>query len=171
MPPAAPSRGRIGNRVERPDSRPEAARKAASAGNETHDELRPLGIDIEAAPFVALAAIASLALATAAWLRPRTTELLALVAAAMVVFAAAGVHEVFHQADEARTGLAVLVACIAALHLAAAALAATMIRDARRLHGPGMHRLVAVHVLAVAERHLAERVRPVKLLVVVEAVE
>jgi hypothetical protein len=69
---------------------------------------------------------------TAAWLRPRTIGLLALVAVAMVVFAAVDVREVFHQADEARTGLAVLAACIAAVHLAAAALAAIMIRDARR---------------------------------------
>jgi hypothetical protein len=35
------------------------------------DELRPLGIDIEAVPFVALAAVASVGLAVEAWLRPR----------------------------------------------------------------------------------------------------
>jgi hypothetical protein len=105
-------------------------RAAEGAGSESNGEVKPLGIDIEAAPFVALAAIASLALAAAAWLRPRTIAVLALVAMAMVGFAALDVREVFHQADEGRTGLAVLAACIAALHLAAAALAAAMIRAA-----------------------------------------
>jgi hypothetical protein len=95
-------------------------------------ELTPLGIDIEAAPFVALAAIASLALAIATWLRPRTVPLLGLVALAMLVFAALDIQEVVHQSHEARTGLAILAACVAALHLIAAALATVMIRDARR---------------------------------------
>jgi hypothetical protein len=112
-------------------------RAAEGAGeprrNETHsEELKPLGIDIESAPFVALAALASLALALAAWLRPRATGLLALVAVAMVVFAALDVREVFHQADEDRAGLAVLAAFIAVLHFGAAVVAAVMISHARR---------------------------------------
>src|SRR5436190_17260826 len=50
--------------------------------------------------------------------------------------------------------------------------------NAERLHGaelsvsgPVVHRLVAVHVLAVAQSHLAEGVPSVQTLVVVEAVE
>jgi hypothetical protein len=91
-------------------------------------ELRPLSIDVEAAPFVALAAVASIALALAAWLRPRATALLALVAAAMLAFAVLDVREVFHQVDENRTGLAMLAGAVAALHAGAAAVAGRMTR-------------------------------------------
>jgi hypothetical protein len=102
------------------------------SGEGARAELRPLGIDIEAAPFVALAAAGSLALALGAWLRPRWALLLLAVAAAMIVFGALDVREVFHQHDEGRTGLAVLAGCVALLHLAAAAVAALMGRAARR---------------------------------------
>jgi hypothetical protein len=102
------------------------------AGKETHPELKPLGIDIEAAPFVALAAAASLLLALGAWLRPRWLLLLALIATAMLVFAALDLREVFHQSDESRTGLAVLAGFVALLHLTAAGVALTMCRGARR---------------------------------------
>jgi O-antigen ligase len=95
-------------------------------------ELKPLGVDIEAAPFVALAVLASLGLAAAAWLRPRWLLLLLVVAATMLAFAALDVREIFHQQDESRTGLAVLAAAIAALHLAAATVAGLMSREARR---------------------------------------
>jgi hypothetical protein len=96
--------------------------------HETHAELKPFGLDVESAPFVALAAVASLGLAAAAWLRPRSIPLLALVAVAMLAFAVLDVREVFHQADEGRAGLAVLAVAIAALHLLAAATAGLMIR-------------------------------------------
>src|SRR4051794_35392890 len=100
---------------------------AATTGRETHsEELKPLGIDIEAAPFVIAAALVSLALAFAVWRRPAAVALLVLVAGAMLLFAALDVREVFHQGDEDRTGLAVLAAAVAVLHLAAAAVAATM---------------------------------------------
>jgi hypothetical protein len=101
-----------------------------SARHEHHAELKPLGVDIEAAPFVALAAVASLALALGAWLRPQLVILLLAVAAAMALFAALDVREVFHQSDESRTGLAVLAAVIAALHGAAAVIAAQIARRA-----------------------------------------
>ncbi|MFN2617602.1 MAG: hypothetical protein ABR581_10830 [Thermoleophilaceae bacterium] len=101
--------------------------------SETHgEELKPLGIDIEAAPFVALAAVVSLLLALAAWFRPRWVLLLAVVVTAMVAFAALDVREVFHQSDESRTGLAVLAAVIAALHVSAAGVAGLMGRHAAR---------------------------------------
>jgi hypothetical protein len=103
-----------------------------SAHRETHQELKPLGVDIEAAPFVALAAVASLVLALGAWLRPRWLLLLLVIAAAMLVFAALDVREVFHQSDESRTGLAILAAFVALLHLGAAAVGGVMGREARR---------------------------------------
>ena len=79
---------------------PTTERKAAT--EEPHAELRPLGIDVEAWPFVALAAAASLALAAAAWLGPRQPALLGLVAPAMLIFAALDLREVLHQADHQR---------------------------------------------------------------------
>jgi hypothetical protein len=85
-----------------------------------HAESRPLGIDVEATPFVAVAAVASLALAAAGWLSPRRA---ALIAVAMLAFAVLDAAEVFRQADR---GLAILAAVVAALHLAAAAVAAAM---------------------------------------------
>jgi Flp pilus assembly protein TadB len=115
---------------ETPGAHSEAA-GGESGHKETHPELRPLGIDIEAAPFVALAAAASLLLALGVWLRPRWLLLLALVVAAMLVFAVLDVREIFHQSDESRTGLAVLAAFVALLHLGAATAAGAMGREAR----------------------------------------
>jgi hypothetical protein len=113
----------------------ESAATHASEGSTTsveqHNELRPLGIDIEAIPFIVLAVLASLALATGAWLRPRWVALLAVLVVAMVVFAALDVREVFHQSDEAKAGLEILAGVIAVLHLAAAAVAARMAQTAR----------------------------------------
>jgi hypothetical protein len=116
-----------------------ATSSESGAGGVEHAELRPLGIDVEAWPFVALAALASLALAAAAWLHPRSGSLLWLVALAMIAFAVLDVREVFHQADIDENGLAVLAAVVAALHIAAAAVAAAMAGRARRpgMAGPG----------------------------------
>lgn len=97
-----------------------------------NEELKPLGIDIEAAPFVALAVAVSLGLALAAWLRPRWLLLLIGIAAAMLLFAALDVREIFHQSDESRTGLALLAGVVAALHLGAAIVAGLMGREAGR---------------------------------------
>jgi hypothetical protein len=101
---------------------------AEGAGTETeqHNELRPLGVDIEAVPFVVLAALASLALAGLGWARPRWGPGLAAIAVAMLVFGALDIREAFHQSDENQTGLVILAIAIAALHFAAAAVAATM---------------------------------------------
>ena len=60
---------------------------ALTSTEDPHTELRPLGLDVEASPFVAAAALASLALAAAAWLRPTLTSLLTFVAVAMLAFA------------------------------------------------------------------------------------
>lgn len=109
-----------------------AAEGAGSAPPvETHAELRPLGVNIEAVPFVILASLVSLTLAALAWVRPRRVGLLALLALAMILFGALDVREVLHQHDESNVGLALLAAVIAALHLAAAALAGAIRRAAR----------------------------------------
>jgi hypothetical protein len=75
---------------------------------------------------------ALIVVATVAWRRPSVIPLLALVAVAMLVFALLDAREVVHRAGEANTGLTVLAAAIAALHLAAAAIATLMVRNARR---------------------------------------
>jgi hypothetical protein len=125
----APSEHAEGEQAE--SERAEGASESGAAEHvEASEELKPFGIDVEAAPFVALAAIASLALAFAAWRWPTAIALLALVAVAMAAFAVLDVREVVHQADEDNSGLAVLAAVVALLHLAAAAVAALMIRDA-----------------------------------------
>jgi hypothetical protein len=102
-------------------SRAEGGEAHARAGH-SGSELRALGVDLEAAPFVALAAAASVGLALAAWRHPSATVLLVL-AAAMLAFAALDVREVAHQLAENRTGLAVLAGAVAVLHAAAAAVA------------------------------------------------
>src|SRR5204863_10063408 len=109
-----------------PEGGESAGHRTAKGGNQAGDgerdeEFKPFGVDIEAVPFIVLAAVASFALAVAAWLRPRVIPLLALVAVAMLAFAVLDVREIVHQADESNTGLAVLAAVIALLHLAAAA--------------------------------------------------
>lgn len=114
--------------------------ETGETGNETtesthhkssNEEFRPFGVDIEAVPFIVLAALASLGLAFAAWSRPRSAGVLAAVAVAMLLFAVLDVREVVHQSDESRTGLEVLAAAIAVLHAAAAVTAGAMARPAR----------------------------------------
>ena len=97
------------------------ASHADEGAEQGEGEFQPFGIDIEALPFIVLAALASLAMAAAVWTRPTSLLVLGIVAIAMLLFAALDVREVFHQADESRTGLAVLAGVVAALHLAAAA--------------------------------------------------
>jgi disulfide bond formation protein DsbB len=105
--------------------------EGTTAGGETRAELRPLGIDVEAWPFVALAALASVGLAAGAWLQPGSAPLLGVVALAMLVFAALDAREVFHQADIDENALAVLAGVVAALHATAAVVAAAMASRAR----------------------------------------
>lgn len=117
------------------DEGAEAAHVEAGAEGEEaepSEELRPLGIDVEAAPFVALAAVGSLLLALGVWMRPRWLALLLATAAAMIAFAALDVREVFHQSDESNTGLALLAALVAGAHLCAATVAVLMARSAER---------------------------------------
>jgi len=106
----------------------------STATEQPHAELRPLGIDVEAWPFVTLAAVASLTLAAAAWLRPRAVAVLTLVAVAMLAFAALDVREVVHQLDINKNAFAMMAGAIAALHFAAVGTAAAMASRAGRQH-------------------------------------
>ncbi|MCA1656584.1 MAG: hypothetical protein LC713_02555 [Actinobacteria bacterium] len=132
---------RTGEAAETGEAHSEAERRGEAAGGEAasgseataekpHGEWRPLGINTESWPLVIAAALASLALALAAWLRPRLVALLALIALAMIAFAALDVAELIHQVDVDETGLAVLAGAVFALHLAAgvAAVAASRAR-------------------------------------------
>jgi hypothetical protein len=73
----------------------------------------------------------SLLLVLAVWRAGASPWVLGVVAVAMVAFGALDVREVIHQANESRTGLAVLAGLVAALHLAAALLAARAALNAR----------------------------------------
>jgi hypothetical protein len=131
-----------GTHAEAGGESPAAHAKETSAGSSSasaekpHAELRPLGIDIEAWPFVALAALAAVGLVLASWLRPQLAPLLGLAAVTMLAFAALDIREVLHQHDLAQNGLAVLAGGIAVLHIAAAVVAATMASRAWRPHPP-----------------------------------
>jgi hypothetical protein len=103
-----------------------AAQHAAEAGGETaalaHGKTteKLLGVDPESRGLVILAVVVSLLLALAVLRRPDDILLVA-VGLIMLAFAALDVREVVHQADENRTGLAVLAGFVAVLHLTAAA--------------------------------------------------
>jgi hypothetical protein len=135
---AAPS-GEAGGEGEAQHLEGESAGEVTNAA-ESHAELRPLGIDVEAWPFVIAAALASLALAAGTWLRPALTPLLTLVAVAMLALAALDVREVFHQTDINESALAILAGAVATLHLAVAAVAAAMASRSRESAAPATER-------------------------------
>lgn len=116
------------------ESTEDHAAETGGGAAERSSELRPLGIDIEGVGFVVPAALASLALAGLGWLRPRWLPGLAIIAVAMLAFGVLDVREAFHQSDENRTGLVILAAVVAALHLGAGATALAMAsrRDSAR---------------------------------------
>jgi hypothetical protein len=91
---------------------------------------RLLGVDPESSGLLAVAVVVSLALAALVW-RGEPPWLLGLVALVMAAFAALDVREVVHQIDESRTGLTLVALLVAALHLAAAGLAARAAMSAR----------------------------------------
>jgi hypothetical protein len=92
-----------------------------------------LGIDVESTPLIVLAVIFGLALALLAATRfgqlPGVLTAIALVA---LGWAALDIREVLHQVDESRTGVALVAAAVAVLHLASAALAGRLGAQARR---------------------------------------
>ena len=123
--------GETGEGGEGAHTRAETHGHTSKTTETSSEALRPLGVDVEAWPFVALAAIASLALAAAAALRPHSVALLAVVVVGLLAFAVLDVREVAHQLDEDNSGLAVLAGAVALLHLAAAAVAGVMASRAR----------------------------------------
>jgi hypothetical protein len=106
-----------------------AATHAAESPHETHAEPRLLGINPESTPLVVLASIGSLLLVAAILRWPNAAALLALVALAMLAFAALDVREIAHQLDDHHTAIAILAAAVAALHLAAAGVAIAQTRS------------------------------------------
>ena len=131
------SQGEAGESAEHhaAESGGESTSSASSGADAAHGEFQPFGINIETVAFIILAALVSLALAAAVWLRPRSLLVLAIAALTMVLFAALDIREIFHQIDENRTGLAVLAGVVAVLHLAAAVAIALLARRDRKLTG------------------------------------
>lgn len=146
----------VGTALERGSGETPASRRAESRGSghiegvaqtrakgedahtqaaHSRSELRALGVDLEAAPFVALAAAASIGLALAAWRLPSAPVLLVL-APAMFAFAALDVREVAHQLAENSIGLALLAGAVAVLHVTAAAVAGRLARPLSVTRGP-----------------------------------
>lgn len=117
----------VGVSLETNDERAEPATEITEAANTEAGEFQPLGINLESTPLIVLAALASILLAAAAWTRPRWLVGLGLVAVAMGAFAALDLAELVHQTDAGETGLAVLAAVVAVLHVGAALLALRLV--------------------------------------------
>jgi hypothetical protein len=122
--------GVIAERHARATERPAASaeghhHESAEAPSAHASEGRVLGVNLESTPLIVLAIAAGLGLAAlvASPLGSRPAVLLAIALAALA-WAALDVREVVHQAGDSRTGLAVLAAVVAVLHLAVAAGAA-----------------------------------------------
>jgi hypothetical protein len=98
------------------------AGKTGGTGEHDSDE-SVLGIDPESNAAVTTAVLISVLLAAVVWRWPVLPTLLA-GAVFCLVAAAFDIREVAHQTAEGRTGVAVLAALVAALHVAAAASAA-----------------------------------------------
>ncbi len=101
----------------------ESGERSQSEGDEA-----VLGVELESTPFIVLAALASLALAAAAWKRPDSEPLLLLVALVMLAFAVFDLAEIGHQVEESEAGLVIVAGLVAVLHLAASAVTFTMRR-------------------------------------------
>jgi hypothetical protein len=115
----------------------EAGHAEGPAG-ETHADANEavLGLNTESTPLIVLAWIVGLGLAALAATRfGRLPAVLLAVALIALAWAALDVREVVHQLDESRTGIAVLAAIVAVLHLAAGLLAGAMAMRARQLDG------------------------------------
>ena len=81
-----------------------------------------LGIDLESTPLVVLAVVVGLVAAALAATRYGTVPgFLGAVAVVALAWAVLDVREVFHQLDESQTGIAIVAAVVAALHLGVAA--------------------------------------------------
>jgi hypothetical protein len=107
--------------------------ESGSEGGTQHVEKRHseagvkiLGVNTESLALTVVAVVASLLLALGVWLRQWPRLILLLVAGFGLVFAAGDGRELVHQLDESNAGIAAIAAILIGLHLAVAALAATL---------------------------------------------
>ena len=106
---------------------PEAGGSAETAAHAEPDVVL-FGVDLESPTFVALAVIASVALA-ALLIGMRSRWVLAVVVAFAVVFAVADVREALKQIDESHTGIAAIAGGVLALHVVATVAALAVMRS------------------------------------------
>lgn len=107
----------------------EPAHVEAGEESQAEEGEEVLGVEPESTPMIVLVAVVSLALALAAWLRPESELLLAVVGAAMLAFAVFDIAEVAHKIEESEGGIAAVAALVAVLHLAASWVAFSMRRQ------------------------------------------
>ncbi len=101
----------------------ETSGESGGAG-ETHTEAL-LGVDVESTPSIVLAVVVGLGVAALVASRfGRLRGVLIAAALLAIAWAALDVREVVHQLDESRSGIAVIAIAVAAMHVAAAPLAA-----------------------------------------------
>lgn len=136
---AEPASVRADKHTESVDEHEATERGEASEVQAETDETL-LGIDVESTPLVVLAVLVGIALAILAATRyGEHAGVLSAIALIALAWAALDIREVLHQADESRTGVALIAAAVAVLHLACAALAGRLAAQARRadLGSPG----------------------------------
>jgi hypothetical protein len=109
--------------------------EAGEAGEKTDEAV--LGVNVESTPLVVLAVIVGLALVVLAATRfGELASVLTAIALITLAWAALDVREVLHQADESRTGIALVAAAVALLHVAAAVIAGRLAAQSR-VSSPG----------------------------------
>ena len=111
----------------------ESGGESGSEGSVGHVEkshgeagVKILGVNTESLALTVVAVVASLLLALAVWLGRWRRALLLLVVGFGLVFAAGDGRELVHQLNESNAGIAAIAAILIGLHLAVAALAATL---------------------------------------------
>ena len=124
---AAPAAGESpSERAGEGSAAPVESTGATTAGASEARSERIFGLNPDATGLVIAALVASALMAIAVWRYPALVPLLIVVALASLSFAVFDVREAFHQSSESRTGLVVVAALVAGLHLGAAAVGAAM---------------------------------------------
>jgi hypothetical protein len=121
-------------RTEEPSEsvEPEGAHADRDEPGQAETDEAVLGVDLESTPLVVLAVIVSLGLAVLTGTRfGQLTGVLSAIALVALVWAVLDIREVLHQADESRTGIALVAAAVAILHVAAAVVAGRLAARAR----------------------------------------
>jgi hypothetical protein len=95
-----------------------------ASGETSSNGEQVLGVDLESTPLIVLGVLAGLGLAALTTSRFGALRgVLLAVALAALAWAALDIRELVHQLDESRTGIAIVAALVAVLHVAAAAVA------------------------------------------------